>query len=133
MSMGIMNGDSRPGPRSSRILMLLGGGLQAADAGADEDADFVPVDFVEIQPGILAAPAMPHERRIARSGPCAGSPWATETRESGSKFLTSAAIWVSNRDGVEARRSGQCRTGRRSGCSRRCRADGPAESPHPGR
>ena len=33
--------------------VLLGDGLQAADAGADEDADFVAVDLVQVQPGIL--------------------------------------------------------------------------------
>src|SRR5262245_18117167 len=33
--------------------MLLGGGLQATDAGADEDANFVEIDLVQVQAGVF--------------------------------------------------------------------------------
>ena len=52
MSIGIMKADSRSGPRSSRTCALLGDGLQPADARADEHADFIPVDLVQVQAGI---------------------------------------------------------------------------------
>ena len=71
MSIGIMNGESRPGPRSSKILMLLGGRGQAADAGADDDADFVAVFLVEIEAGIeqRLMPGVDAELRIAVRAP----------------------------------------------------------------
>ena len=46
MSIGIMNGESRLGPAFEQDLVLLFGGMQSADAGADEDADFVAIHLV---------------------------------------------------------------------------------------
>ena len=40
-------------PAVEQHLVLVAGGLQSADAGADEDADFVAVFLVEVQAGIL--------------------------------------------------------------------------------
>ncbi len=79
-------------------LHLLAGRLQAADAGADEHAHLVAVRLVQVQRPNPSAPARRRERRIAKSGPCAGFPLAKETPGRGSKSLTSAAICVSNGD-----------------------------------
>ena len=52
MSMGIMNGESRPGPLREINLVLFLDRVQAADAGADEHADFVPVDLLQVEPRV---------------------------------------------------------------------------------
>jgi hypothetical protein len=49
MSMGIMNGERRPGPLLRRMV-LLGGGVQAADARAEEHAHLVAVHLVQVHP-----------------------------------------------------------------------------------
>ena len=49
ISMGIMKGDSRSGPRSSRTRVLFGRGLQAADARTNENTDLIPIDPVQVQ------------------------------------------------------------------------------------
>ena len=55
MSMGIMKGESRSGPALEQDPVLLRGGVQSADAGADEHPDLVAVNLVQIQARISRA------------------------------------------------------------------------------
>ena len=49
MSIGIMNGESRPGPLLQENLVLVRGGAQAADARPNEHPRLVPVNLVQVQ------------------------------------------------------------------------------------
>ena len=50
MSMGIMNGESRPGPLFCRRIWCWSvGGVQAADARPKERPHLVPVHLVQVQ------------------------------------------------------------------------------------
>ncbi len=95
MSIGIMNGESRPGPRSSKILCC----SAVVCSPPMPEPRMTPISsrfsFSRSRPESLSADQR-HKRRIANSGRCGGFPWATETPASGSKFFTSPAIFVSN-------------------------------------
>ncbi len=52
ISIGIMNGEIRPGPRSIRHRVLFVRRVQSADARADEHADFIAVHLFQIHAGI---------------------------------------------------------------------------------
>ncbi len=124
MSMGIMKGESRSGPAFEQDLALLGDGLQAADAGADEHADFVAVDPVKVQARI--AQGLPGGMD-AELGEAVGAPDFLGGRKGGSwvEILDLGGDLAVELGGVEAGDPGRCRTGRRAGSARRRRPGDP--------
>ena len=120
MSIGIMNGESRPGPRSSRILCCSLGRLQAADAGADEHADFIAIDFVQIEAGILQR--LPTGINAELGEAIRAADFLRRRKGGrGSKFFTSAAIWRVKLRRVKGGDSVDAALARRSGYPKRCR------------
>jgi hypothetical protein len=101
MSMGIMNGEIAARSALEQDLVLVLGGLESADAGAEEDADLVAIALLEVESGIQQRPVRGADPELGQSDRCGVRPSARGTTGTASKPLTSAAICVSNGAGVE--------------------------------